>query len=138
VDIVVLLQPMSPLRTSANIEDALETFHRGDFDSVVSLCPVRENPYWMRTIVDGRVQHLLERDDADYSQRQTLPVIYRVNGAIFVTQRRLLMEEGTILGDAVGPYLMRAEDSIDIDTEADLAEARRIWSERGQGVDHAP
>jgi CMP-N,N'-diacetyllegionaminic acid synthase len=45
-NIVVLLQPTSPLRNSNDIDDAIELFLNSECDSVISVCETKINPFW--------------------------------------------------------------------------------------------
>lgn len=47
-DYVVLLQPTSPLRTSQDIDEAIEILIKNEKESLVSVCEVEENPVLMR------------------------------------------------------------------------------------------
>ena len=60
-DIVVCLQPTSPLRSAEDIDQAVNLCLRSGADSVVSLCQAKHHPFWMKKIVDGRVHPLIER-----------------------------------------------------------------------------
>lgn len=118
-DLVVILQPTSPLRLAQHVDQALDFLRESDADSLVSVCRAEHSPYWMRTINEsGYLQPFV--DNSNYSRRQALPPVYRPNGAIYVTSPHLI-EKGTLLGERVLPYVMEPEDSVDIDTELDLA-----------------
>lgn len=125
-DIVVLLQPTSPLRNAGHIDEAVRLLLETGCESVVSLCKAEHNPHWMRVIRNGRVQYFIERNGADYSLRQKLPEVYRLNGAVYASRYPVIMHQGKILGDDTRPLIMKQEDSIDIDTEWDLEIARFI------------
>ena len=125
-DIIVCLQPTSPLRSAEDLDQAVTLCIRTSADSVVSLCKVEHHPYWMKKVVEGRVYSLMEEDDKSYPRRQDLPPVYQLNGAIYVTKRKVLMEEERVLGEHTLAYIMPQERSIDIDTPIDLKLAELI------------
>ena len=125
-DIVVCLQPTSPLRSAEDIDQSINLCLRTGADSVVSLCQAKHHPFWMKKIADGRVYPLLEEDEQHYTRRQDLPPVYQLNGALYVTRTKVLLEENRMLGEHTVPYIMSQERSIDIDTTADLQIAECI------------
>lgn len=129
-DIIVVLQPTSPLRTSKHIDQAISILVNTGADSVVSVCEVEYSPYWMKKIdQSGRVAPFLDTEK-EYNRRQDLPKVYRLNGAIFITRPDIIMNEDRLLGDDTRAYIMEPEDSIDIDTEFDFRVAELIMKER--------
>jgi CMP-N-acetylneuraminic acid synthetase len=68
-DIIVTLQPTSPLRKAEHIDEAVRKLIDTDANSVVSLCEVeaKYSPYWMRRIDEGKVISLIE--DRKYTTR---------------------------------------------------------------------
>ena len=125
-DIIVCLQPTSPLRSAEDIDQAVNLCLRTGADSVVSLCLAEHHPYWMKIVVGNRVHPLMEVDDEKYPRRQDLPPVYQPNGAIYVTRRKILLEEERLLGANTLAYVMPRERSIDIDTPIDLKLAELI------------
>jgi N-acylneuraminate cytidylyltransferase len=125
----VLLQPTSPLRTSAHIDASVDLFFSSQAASVVSVCRAMEHPFKMLRVADGKLVPF--RDLADLSSpRQALPPVYRQNGAIYVARTEsFLRQDAFVLAPSV-PYEMNAEDSIDIDTEFDLEVAALLLSRR--------
>jgi CMP-N,N'-diacetyllegionaminic acid synthase len=117
-DLVVILQPTSPLRRPEHIAAAVASLQDGD-DSCVSVCEAEHTPYKMYRIDDGLLTPLM-KDHGIGVPRQLLPPVYRENGAIYVTRTRVLMERGTIWGDRVRPFIMDRESSLDIDTPLDF------------------
>ncbi len=128
-DIIVCLQPTSPLRSAGDIDQAVTLCMNTGADSVVSLCKVEHHPYWMKKVVEGRVYPLMEVDDEEYPRRQDLSPAYQLNGAIYVTRRKVLMEEERVLGEHTLAYTMPQERSLDIDTPIDLKLAELIMKE---------
>ena len=125
-DLVVCLQPTSPLRTADDIDQAVNLCLQSGADSVVSLCQAKHHPYWMKRIFDGRVYPLINENEQNYTRRQDLPPVYQLNGALYVTRTKALLEENRILGEHTIPYIMPQERSIDIDTQTDLRIAEYI------------
>jgi len=125
-DIIVCLQPTSPLRSAGDIDQAVTLCMNTGADSVVSLCKVEHHPYWMKKVVEGRVYPLMEVDDEEYPRRQDLPPVYQLTGAIYVTRKKILMEEERVLGEHTLAHIMSQERSIDIDTPIDLKLAELI------------
>ncbi len=129
-ELVVLLQPTSPLRGSEHIDQALELILSSEADSVVSLCEAEHSPYWMKKVdAEGRVSPFIVTE-GEYTQRQALPKVYRLNGAIFVTRPEVIMRENRLLGDDTRAYIMDQGDSIDIDTELDFKLAELLIKQR--------
>ena len=133
-EIVVLLQPTSPLRQSAHIDAAVQRLWETGADTVVSVIevPHRLSPYAIMEIQHGRLQDFWkEPTPFDRLARQNLPRLYARNGpAILACRTPVIKELGSFYGKQIVPYVMREEDSIDIDTFFDLRIAEstpNIW-----------
>lgn len=129
---VVVLQPTSPLRSAAHVDAAVRLFLDSKANSVASVCEVDHSPYWMHRL-DGDRLVPFAPEGAAYLRRQDLPPVYRLNGAIYVTGRSVVMDQGRVLGDDTRAFVMDRHHSVDIDDEIDFqlaellagAEARR-------------
>lgn len=119
VDAVTLLQPTSPLRTSEDIDRAVELFIEKEPDSLTSVCEA-DTPYWMIRIKDSFTEPFME-DGKKFTRRQNLPKVYIYNGAIYITKRAVLMEQNRIAGEKNIAYIMPKERSADIDGPSDIA-----------------
>lgn len=115
---VLLLQPTSPLRTSADIKAIVVLRQQAGRKSAVSLTPSAKHPAWMYSLrQDQQLDPLLKLDGAHC--RQQLPPAYVLNGALYLASRDFLLREQAFIGaDTVG-YVMTAERSVDIDTPLD-------------------
>ncbi|OPX96498.1 MAG: N-acylneuraminate cytidylyltransferase [Syntrophorhabdus sp. PtaB.Bin027] len=118
-EIVVLLQPTSPLRTSSDIDSALELFMKNDCDSVISVVQTDHPPFW-NMILEGKYLKSLMGQKYFTMRRQELPVTYIPNGAIFIASTQTLKIQHTFYGQKTIPYIMSTERSIDIDSKFDL------------------
>jgi len=128
-DIIVILQPTSPLRTAEDINGAIEKFLQSNCDSVVSVCEAEHPPHWMYTLEADRLKPVIEGAER-ITQRQDAPGVYRLNGAVYVTRRHIIMEQNRVLGEDTQAYVMPSERSIDIDTELDFRVAELLLRER--------
>jgi len=131
VDVVVLLQPTSPLRDTNRIDEAVEKLLRTGADSVVTVCEVKHHPFWSFTVKGDRLYRFLE-SRTTITRRQDLPAIYALNGAVYVTRRNTLFEQNAIFGRDTRAIVMLPEESVDIDDYFDLFIAEmtlRYWRE---------
>ena len=117
--VIVILQPTSPLRTAEDIDRVVEKFLKSGCHSVVSICEIEYPLVWMYTLEEDRLKPVIEGGE-DINRRQDAPKVYRMNGAVYVTHRDIIMRENRVLGDDTRAYIMPPEKSIDIDSEIDL------------------
>lgn len=126
-DIIVILQPTSPLRLSTDIDNALEMLELKKSDGVVSVCECEHSPLWSNVIPkDGNLGKFI--DEGIQSKRsQDLPTYYRLNGAIYAfTTESLIKNQGIAFTDSVFSIEMPTLRSIDIDHELDFKLAQVI------------
>ncbi|RJQ52743.1 MAG: acylneuraminate cytidylyltransferase family protein [Actinobacteria bacterium] len=117
-DILAVLQPTSPLRTSAQIEEALARLVDTSAASLVSLCPTDAPSGYLRCVKDGMVYAVGEGGE-----------VYRLNGAIFLVRSELLLSGGRLSPEPCAAYLMDRRISVDIDTDEDFTIAERLVAE---------
>jgi N-acylneuraminate cytidylyltransferase/CMP-N,N'-diacetyllegionaminic acid synthase len=129
--IVVNLQATSPLRTAADVDAAVALLGPRDAESVVSVTPATDHPYWMKTVnKDGWMTDFVSQP-APTLVRQQLPPVYSLNGAIYISKREALLARRRWDGPETAPYIMPFERSVDIDTEWDLMLAELLMSRAG-------
>jgi N-acylneuraminate cytidylyltransferase len=118
-DLVVLLQPTSPLRSGADIDGCIATLVARQAKACVSVAEPGQSPYWMYKLDDkDRLQPLLE---GAFNRRQDLPKVYSLNGAVYVAEAEWLLQSNSFVGPGTIGYIMPIGRSLDIDTETDLA-----------------
>ena len=117
-DWVVLLQPTSPLRTADDIDRALEKCIELDAPACVSVCEAEQSPYWMFFQKDSRLHRVIETTPVN--QRQDLPKVYILIGAVYVSQTSWLSQHQTFITADTVAYEMPSDRSLDIDTQSDL------------------
>ncbi|MDD4651091.1 MAG: acylneuraminate cytidylyltransferase family protein [Methanothrix sp.] len=121
-EVIALLQPTSPLRTTEDIDGAIQLFQTNNCGSVVSICEMEHSPYWSFKVERNYLKPLMGKKYLNL-RRQDLPKVYMPNGAIFVSSPRNLYEIGSFYSHETMPYIMPAVRSIDIDCENDLLRA---------------
>ena len=118
-DFVVLLQPTSPLRETADIDACIARCAEGDIPACVSVSTPAQHPYWTYRIDDqGRLSPLF--DDVP-ARRQDLPALYSLNGAVYVARTSDLSRSRDFLMPGAVAFLMPDVRALDIDTPDDLA-----------------
>ena len=119
-DLIMLLQPTSPLRTKEDIDKAIELLFLKKAKAIVSVCEVSHHPYWSNMLPpDGCMADFIKPEIAN-KNRQELPTFYRLNGAIYLAYWSYLREQRTFFGQETFAYIMPRDRSIDIDSEIDL------------------
>jgi CMP-N-acetylneuraminic acid synthetase len=122
-DAVMILQPTSPLRRSAQIDEAIALLFEREADTVVSVVKVPHNMVpgsLMQIRPDGVLEAVLPLEGA-VSNRHAKKVFYARNGpAILLIRREQLLERQSLYGNRMIPFVMSREDSFDIDDEFDL------------------
>lgn len=111
VDLVITIQPTSPLLSVKTLDSAIEYYVHNDFDTIISVC---NEPHlaWSRGN-EGVYPLYTER-----MNRQYLPAHYKETGA-FVITRRECINETTRLGTKINVYEIPERESVDIDTKDD-------------------
>lgn len=128
-DVVVLLQPTSPLRNEIHINEALDVFEHGTFDSVISVgqfphfiwclglqCPypVNYDPYGRRPRRQDKLTDFIE------------------NGAIYIFKTKDFLETQFVLPGKLGFYVMAEESCIEVDTPYDFFVCEQTMKYYGQ------
>lgn len=124
-DIIIKLQPTSPLRTSEDIGKALELFIEKDADSVISVSESAISPFWMNTLPEDHSMKDFISENTKITNRQQLPKYYQLNGSIFISTPEIIHKR-TWYGERSFAYVMPQERSIDIDNQLDLEFVRFI------------
>jgi CMP-N,N'-diacetyllegionaminic acid synthase len=128
-DHIILLQPTSPLRTSQDIDDAVEKLIATNCDSVVSVVDVDGyHPFRMKRFVEDRLINFIDQGFEDMRPRQILPRVYIRNGAVYGSTRNVVMSDGTLVGDDCRGIIMSSERSINIDSPSDFLLAEEAMS----------
>lgn len=117
-EIIVLLQATSPLRPKGSLDQALDTFKNGNFDSLLSISPTHRF-FWK---VNGN-EAQAEYDFMNRPRRQDMTesdIRYVENGSVYVFQTTHFVQTGNRLGGKIGYTVFPEEYSPEIDTSSDF------------------
>lgn len=124
-DIVMLLQPTSPLRISEDIDGAVEAFYSRHTEALISVYSPAHTPLKALMVNENGFLQGAFNNEAPFMRRQDLPDCYYPNGAICMIYVSLFMESGSLFADKTIPYIMPEERSLDIDTPQDIRAAEK-------------
>lgn len=128
-DVVVLLQPTSPLRRAEEIDAAVETFFSHGTLGLASVSDVTEHPVLTRSLDRSGVLHPILPMSSTV-RRQDMPRFWHVDGAIYVNRADDLTPETSLNDNPIG-FVMPRERSSDIDDIEDFLRAEQIMRELG-------
>lgn len=130
-DIIVMLQPTSPLRRPEHVRATIEMLVAGRWDSVwtVSETDSKAHPLKQLTIVDGRLGYYDDSGKQVIARQQLQPVYHR-NGVAYAITRDCLLNQGSIMGARPGALVLDGT-FINIDTQWDLELAELVMRRLG-------
>jgi len=130
-DYFMLLQPTSPLRSTTDIDAAIELALKNDADNLVSVCQVNDHPiYAMSTDNDGRMKPYLDCTFDEimekYHDVRTSLMHLLKNGAIYMSKIDNFIETESFYHSAPYTYTMSHQNSVDIDNMVNFYVAEAI------------
>lgn len=133
-EIIVLLRPTTPLRTSKDIDEVVSFMIKEGCDSVRTISvPNPYNPYKMWTLTNqknGKIKPLLAtkyfKTLGTDVPRQWLPQAHWQNALVDATRARFIMEKNRVYGPDIRGFVVSPEKTVDIDSPKDLAIAETI------------
>lgn len=121
-DIVITLQPTSPLLTTKTLDNAIQEFINKDLKTCIS---VVNRPHLSWGIKNGKILPKYK----ERLNRQQLPPDYMETGAFFITRRQFI-KENTRLGNSINVFEVPEKESIDIDSVEDWVVAESILNRK--------
>lgn len=124
---VTFLQPTSPLRTAKHLTEAFSMLlNDSNADALTSVYEI-DNSMLKASILteSGYLEHASKREFANMN-RQMLPKLYMPNGAIYIMRAEGGIEGPRFDGEHTLPFVMSAEESLDIDSAADIAAVEAV------------
>jgi CMP-N,N'-diacetyllegionaminic acid synthase len=132
-DAVCLLQPTTPFRTTAQIEQAIEQFISTDADSLISVreVPHQFNPHWIfEASEDSDYLRLATGEAQIIPRRQDLPRAYYRDGAIYITSREVLINQRSFYGQRLTYCQLDQSPGVNLDTMEDWYRAEKLMEDQ--------
>ncbi|MBW2287982.1 MAG: acylneuraminate cytidylyltransferase family protein [Deltaproteobacteria bacterium] len=127
-DIVLMLQPTSPLRRAEHVRDALAMLGNGGFDAVWTVSETDSKEHPLKQLSVDRDSGRMDYYDADGGKiiaRQQLTPVYHRNGVAYAITRSCLLDQRNIKGANTGALVIPGH-MVSIDTLWDLELAEYI------------
>jgi CMP-N,N'-diacetyllegionaminic acid synthase len=125
-DCFSILRPTSPFRLPETIRRAWDAFKaETGIDSLRAVEPVKQHPGKMWVVRGNRMSPLLPLSPGGppwhSRQYQDLPLVHVQNASLEIAHTRLPINDGTIAGEVVMPFLTEGFEGADVNTERDWA-----------------
>jgi CMP-N,N'-diacetyllegionaminic acid synthase len=119
-EVIILLQPTSPLRTLNDLNEAIELFLKNEGESVASVSEPEHPLQWSFQKKGKYLKPIFGWKYFKGINRQDVEKIYFPNGAIFISTPKALYINKSFYSKKTLPYVMPAERSVDIDNMVDF------------------
>ena len=123
-----MLQPTSPLRSSEDIDNAIEELFEQDVDSLFSAVELEDFFIWERN-ESGKLQSV-NYDFENRQRRQDINGQFVENGSIYVFKPSVVLENNNRLGGKIGVSIMESWKIHEIDSYDDLEMCRFIYNKK--------
>lgn len=118
-DIIVLLQPTSPLRTFRDIDGAITLLAERRAGAVISVAE-GDNKCLKSFFMQNKVLSGIVNNKFPFKNRQDLPKVYVPNGAVYVIRTKDFQRNKEMFAKKTLGFLMGKERSIDLDSPEDI------------------
>ena len=124
-DIVLTLEPTSPLRSAALIDRCVEMLAESDADAVITV--VETSALVGRIAEDARFKYLIPNQPR---RRQERELMYRESSTVYATKTEVILKTNSVLGKELRTVIADPIEAIDINEPIDLAIAAAVMNWR--------
>ena len=131
-DVIIYLQPTSPLRNETDIDNAFNVFFKSKAMALNSVYEIDKK--YLKTFGINK-NGLLEgsiNNKYPFANRQQLPSVYMPNGAIYIIYTDVFRKTKMLFSDKTVPFLMQGEKNVDLDTQEDLKKLNKYLKNNGK------
>jgi CMP-N-acetylneuraminic acid synthetase len=127
-DIVLMLQPTSPLRAAADIENCITHLHEGNWDAVWSVSETELTYHPKKQLAlspEGNLDFVIPGGQAIVARQELEPAFHR-NGVCYAFTRDFLMGSDSTFSEGRTSAIVTPGAHISIDTPEDLLAVEKI------------
>ncbi len=130
MDVMVSLPPTSPLRTVEEVNQGIERFLDGGWDTIISVSRSRHHPSFnvVNMAEDGLVELVIPPHKG--VRRQDFNPVYDVVTAFYITSPGFVMRADSFWDGRVGAVEIPVEHAVDIDGELDFEFAQFLFQRK--------
>lgn len=128
IELVVCMQPTSPVRGRHDLDEAIDKYYKKKFDSLLSVTKVEDYFEWRMSECGAES---INYDYSNRKRRQDIEVKYLENGSFYIITPSLLVENKNRLGGYVGFYEQEKYKMYQIDSIEDAALCEAILNGYG-------
>lgn len=134
-DIVVLLEPTSPLRDSSDIDQAVQKMVDAHASAIVSVCRVESShpAFVFRQSSDGRLIPFMERPPTGLRRQEIEPMFF-LDGSIYASEVQALRERRSFYHSDTIAYEVPKWKSFEIDDLEDFQIVEALANYKGLGL----
>lgn len=120
-DVIVMLQPTSPLRKASHVTETIRKLIDLELDSVWTVSPSdsKAHPYKQLTFDDDTLDYYDKEHAGNIIARQQLSALYYRNGVAYALSRSCLMDKQNLMSAKTSAILIE-DPMVSVDTEFDL------------------
>jgi N,N'-diacetyl-8-epilegionaminate cytidylyltransferase len=131
LDVFVSVPPTAPLRTTEDVDNAIQTFLASDADIVITSKKASCHPSFnMITLDELNCAKLVLPLDKQIIRRQDAPPVYDMTTVAYVASPKFIMESKAVFEGRVKALIIPEERALDIDTELDFQFAEYLMRNR--------
>ena len=130
VDLIVGMQPTSPIREATDLDAAIRQVRHEHLDSLLSVTEVEDFFSWR---IGSHGPEPVNHDYRHRKPRQLIEKQYLENGSFYIFRPKLLRIHGNRLSGKIGMYMMERHKMFQIDNPEDILLCESIM--RGYGLD---
>lgn len=129
---IVLLEPTSPLRKFADIDNAIKQLFNSTADSIVGISKTEDqNPAFLITKSEKNYISGYKNDDMKPLRRQDVKDVYFFEGTIYISKTNILLEKKTFYHTNTIGYELPKYKSLEIDDMDDFIMVEAMMKYKG-------
>lgn len=137
-DYIALLEPTSPLRESADIDNAIENLiDKNEAKAIVGVSKLESAHPEFNVLINnenGFIKKYLDNSSIRVLRRQELPDVYFFEGTIYISDIDFLAQKRTFYHELTLPYVVPRWKSMEIDEICDLIMAEALLNAKAGGI----